>query len=267
VRGRRRPRRNSSYPQARGPGGPGRWPATPGGLGHLADRPSRAKRFQRPVVVLLVSADGARSRPIATVPLTAGTTKFPADRVRRRPAEGAAQRARWRDRPERVGCSLLSAAWRRSRLHRPRPGRAVEAGPARVLDAADLDRRSRDGQAKRAAKVTNLSESHARRAVRSGDLPAPNVVLPAPSGGQTASDQVPFLTRTGPFSSRLADTKADRPDRKTRKTRPKANRILLWRLALGLVGARGFEPPTSRSRTVRSSQAELRPVCDRQGHF
>src|SRR5438067_1316315 len=27
------------------------------------------------------------------------------------------------------------------------------------------------------------------------------------------------------------------------------------------VGARGFEPPTSRSRTVRSSQAELRPVC------
>jgi hypothetical protein len=26
------------------------------------------------------------------------------------------------------------------------------------------------------------------------------------------------------------------------------------------VGARGFEPPTSRSRTVRSSQAELRPV-------
>ena len=27
-----------------------------------------------------------------------------------------------------------------------------------------------------------------------------------------------------------------------------------------MVGARGFEPPTSRSRTVRSSQAELRPV-------
>src|SRR5262249_18266725 len=28
---------------------------------------------------------------------------------------------------------------------------------------------------------------------------------------------------------------------------------------LALVGARGFEPPTSRTRTVRSSQAELRP--------
>src|SRR5262245_33436719 len=27
-----------------------------------------------------------------------------------------------------------------------------------------------------------------------------------------------------------------------------------------IVGARGFEPPTSRTRTVRSSQAELRPV-------
>ena len=30
-----------------------------------------------------------------------------------------------------------------------------------------------------------------------------------------------------------------------------------------LVGASGFEPPTSWSRTRRSSQAEPRPVCDR----
>ncbi len=30
-----------------------------------------------------------------------------------------------------------------------------------------------------------------------------------------------------------------------------------------MVGVGGFEPPTSRSRTVRSSLAELHPVSDR----
>ena len=39
------------------------------------------------------------------------------------------------------------------------------------------------------------------------------------------------------------------------------------RLTLLLVGARGFEPPTSRSRTVRSSQAELRPVTHDREEF
>src|SRR3954452_5802946 len=32
-----------------------------------------------------------------------------------------------------------------------------------------------------------------------------------------------------------------------------------------VVGARGFEPPTSRSRTVRSNQAELCPEIRREG--
>ena len=35
---------------------------------------------------------------------------------------------------------------------------------------------------------------------------------------------------------------------------------LFFAAARRKIGARGFEPPTSRSRTVRSSQTELRPV-------
>ncbi len=34
-----------------------------------------------------------------------------------------------------------------------------------------------------------------------------------------------------------------------------------------LVGARGFEPPTSASRTLRANQAALRPVSDIIGEF
>src|SRR5437764_521251 len=69
-----------------------------------------------------------------------------------------------------------------------------------------------------------------------------------------------FLTWAGPYSSQFTDTKADKPDPATCKTQPKARCNFLQILVLGLVGARGFEPPTSRTRTVRSSQAELRPV-------
>ena len=34
-----------------------------------------------------------------------------------------------------------------------------------------------------------------------------------------------------------------------------------------LIGARGFEPPTSASRTLRANQAALRPVSDIIGRF
>ncbi len=35
--------------------------------------------------------------------------------------------------------------------------------------------------------------------------------------------------------------------------------VIPWDLCLNLVGARGFEPPASASRTQRSSQTEPRP--------
>jgi hypothetical protein len=62
------------------------------------------------------------------------------------------------------------------------------------------------------------------------------------------------------FWSYFTDTKADKPNSAACQTQPEARRNLLLILTLGIVGARGFEPPTSRTRTVRSSQAELRPV-------
>ncbi len=69
-----------------------------------------------------------------------------------------------------------------------------------------------------------------------------------------------LLTSIRPYSSRFTDTKADKDGFSTILGFLKSSRILLRLMTLGLVGARGFEPPTSRSRTVRSSQAELRPV-------
>ncbi len=35
---------------------------------------------------------------------------------------------------------------------------------------------------------------------------------------------------------------------------------MLWESKIRLVGARGFEPPTSASRTLRANLAALRPV-------
>src|SRR6185369_11920851 len=68
---------------------------------------------------------------------------------------------------------------------------------------------------------------------------------------------------------RRAETSHPRAGGATRVTRPEigGNKMGGPEAALdrsGLVGARGFEPPTSWSRTTRSSQAEPRPDDDEE---
>src|SRR6516165_3946373 len=87
------------------------------------------------------------------------------------------------------------------------------------------------------------------RKVLAGEAPGPGAGWVCP-GGPTASHRVHFSPGVGPYPSRFADWKADDSDSATSQTRPEANHDFLRRLALCPVGATGFEPATSRSRTV-----------------